>query len=192
MKKSGNKIYLFRHGRTHDNIDGEFSGWRNTRLVKSGIDDARIVAERLKKKKFQVAIHSRLIRSKQTLKEVLKTHPECKLILEDDRMIERNYGNFNGLTHLSIVKKCGPKKYDGWHRGFKNRPPKGESFADVEKRVKSFIKDLKKFIKKNKVDVAISAHGNSIRLFRRIWEKLGLKETMDLYVPYDKVFEYEV
>jgi len=186
------RIYLFRHGRTHDNVDGEFSGWRDTRLVKSGVDDARIVAERLKKKKFQVAFHTRLVRSKQTLKEVLKFHPECKIILEDDRMIERNYGDLNGLTHLSIVKKKGPELYDKWHRGWNSRPPRGESFADIEKRVKSFIKDLKKFMRKNEVDVVISAHGNSIRLLRKIMERLSIKETVELCIPYNVVFEYVV
>ena len=186
------KIYLFRHGRTNDNIDGEFSGWRNTRLVKSGVDDARIVAERLKKKKFQVAFHTRLVRSKQTLKEVLRFHPECKVILVDDRMIERNYGDLNGFTHLSIVKKKSPEMYDKWHRGWNSRPPNGESFSDVGKRVGKFIKDLKKFMRKNKVDVVVSAHGNSIRLFRKIMEKLSIKEAVELYVPYDVVFEYSV
>ena len=186
------RVYLFRHGRTHDNVDGEFSGWRNTRLVKSGIDDARIVAERLKGKKIPVAFHTRLIRSKQTLKEVLKFHPECKIVLCDDRMIERNYGKLNGLTHLNIVRKKGPELYDKWHRGWDSRPPGGESFADVEKRVRSFIKDLKRFVKKNDVDVMISAHGNSIRLFRKVMEGLSIKEVVAINVPYDVVFEYVV
>ena len=44
-------IYLFRHGRTEDNISGKFSGWRNSKLAKSGKDDAKIVALRLKNKK---------------------------------------------------------------------------------------------------------------------------------------------
>ncbi len=189
---SGLKIYLFRHGRTHDNIDGEFSGWRDSSLVKSGFDDAKIIAARLKNKKFQVAFHTRLKRSKQTLSVVLKQHPECDLQVEDDRMIERNYGKLNGHTHYQIVKKYSPEKYDSWHRSFNTRPPGGESFKDVEKRVKSFIKDLKIFMNKNNVSVAISAHGNSIRLFRKIWEKLSVKETVSMDVPYDKVFTYEV
>jgi len=192
MKRGKFKIYLFRHGKTQDNVEGDFSGWHNSRLIKSGVDDAKIVSERLRKKKFQVAIHSSLMRSKQTLKEVLKTHPECKLILEDDRIIERNYGKFNNRSHLEIVRKNSPEMYDKWHRGFNVRPPGGESFVDVEKRVKSFIKDLKKFIRKNKVSVAISAHGNSIRLFRKIMEKASRKETTGWFIPYDKVFEYSV
>lgn len=187
-----NKIYVFRHGKTEYNVAGKFTGWRKTKLAKPGIDDAKIVALRMKDKKFGVAIHTSLPRSIETLKYVLKDHPECKMILEDDRMIERSYGNLSGRTHLSVVQEKGPKQYDKWHRGWNTRPPKGESFKDVEKRVKEFVKDLKKFIKKNKVNVAISAHGNSIRLLRKVMEGLSIKETTHLYVPYDNILEYNV
>ena len=62
----------------------------------------------------------------------------------------------------------------------------------VEKRVKSFIEDLKKFMKKNKVNVAISAHSNSIRFFRKIMEKISKEEAIKWFIPYDKVFEYNI
>jgi bisphosphoglycerate-dependent phosphoglycerate mutase len=62
----------------------------------------------------------------------------------------------------------------------------------VEKRVGSFVKDLKVFMKKNNVSVAISAHGNSIRLFRKIMEKASIAETVKWFIPYDKVFTYEI
>jgi 2,3-bisphosphoglycerate-dependent phosphoglycerate mutase len=90
------------------------------------------------------------------------------------------------------VKKFGVEKYDLWHRSWNVAPPKGESFADVEKRVKIFVADLKKLVKKEKMNVAISAHGNSIRLLRKIMEGLSVKETCELYIPYDKVYEYEL
>ncbi len=188
MKKS--KVFLFRHGQTFYNRDSKFTGWVDSDLSKTGKEDAEIVALRLKNKKIGVAIHTSLSRSKDTLKEVLKFHKNVKLI-EDDRMVERNYGNLNGKTHLQVVKKSGFKKYDLWHREFNYRPPKGESFADVEKRVRSFIEDLKKIVKKEKTNIAISAHGNSIRLFRKIMENLSIKETCELFIPYDQVFEYE-
>ena len=47
-------------------------------------------------------------------------------------------------------------------------------------------------MKKNKVNVMISAHGNSIRLFRKIMEKASKKETTSWFIPYDKVYEYEM
>jgi bisphosphoglycerate-dependent phosphoglycerate mutase len=192
--KRGYKIYLFRHGETTFNRDGRFTGFKDAKLTESGKRQARKIAKELKNKKFQVAIHTRLARSKDTLRPVLRFHPECKLILQDDRMIERSYGKLEGKKHSTIIKKYGSMQYDNWHRGYevKDRPPKGECFADVEERVKAFIKDLKKFMKKNKVNVAISAHGNSIRLFRKIMERASKKSVVKWFIPYDKVFEYSV
>jgi 2,3-bisphosphoglycerate-dependent phosphoglycerate mutase len=191
VKKKRFKVYLFRHGQTRFNRDGMFTGWTDSKLTKKGKQDAQIVAERLKDKKFQVAFHTRLSRSKDTLTEVLKFHPECKQIIQDDRMIERNYGKLNKHFHLWVVKKFNPKKYDEWHRGWNTRPPKGESFSDVEKRVKAFIRDLKAFMKENQCNVAISAHGNSIRLFRKIMEKAKPKDAITWFIPYDNYYEYE-
>jgi len=215
------KIYLFRHGETTFNRDGRFTGHMEAKLTIRGQRHAKKIAEKLKDKKFGVAIQTRLSRSKATLKSVLKFHPECKIILEDNRMIERSYGNLEGTMHKQFINKIGKQSYDlrihgdaienlepklrnrveeflgnaeyrTIHRGYKIAAPGGESFADVEKRVKSFIKDLKKFMRKNKVNVVISAHGNSIRLFRKIMERASKESVMKWSIPYDKVFEYSV
>jgi len=215
------KIYLFRHGKTFFNTKGIFTGWKDSKLTSEGIKNAKKVAEILKKKKFQVAFQTRLSRSKDTLKYVLKYHPECKKIITDNRMIERRYGVLEGISHEKFIEDVGKKivvlkiegdafenlsleerkkigkflgkeEYKAIHRGYNVKVPKGESFADVEKRVKKFIVYLKKFIKKNKVNVAISAHGNSIRLFRKIMEKSSREQTIKWFIPYDRVFEYNV
>jgi len=186
------KIYLFRHGQTFYNQNKIFTGFKDSKLTPLGFKQAGIIARKIKNKKFGVAFYTRLTRSKQTMKVILKNHPECKKLIKDDRMIERSYGSLSGKKHAIIIKTKGQEKFDKWHRDFNTRPPRGESFADVEKRVKSFIKDLKKFVKKEKVNVAISAHGNSIRLFRKVWEKLSVKKTEEMFIPYDKVFEYVV
>jgi len=192
MVKKEQRIYIFRHGQTKFNRDNKFTGLIDTKLTKAGLGDAQIVAERLRNQKFQVAFHTSLSRSKNTLNEVLKDHPECLHVFEDNRMIERNYGSLNGKTHLEVVKKFSPEIYDLWHRSWDKRPPKGESFKDVERRVKEFITFLKAYMKKNSVNVAISAHGNSIRLFRKIMEGLSIKETCEMYVPYDRVYGYVI
>jgi len=213
------KVYLFRHGKTFFNAKGIFTGWKESKLAPEGIKNAKKVAEILKKKKFQVAFQTRLSRSKDTLKYVLKFHPECKKIITDDRMIERSYGILEGTSHKNFIDEIGKKmvdlkiegnaienlspnerkkvekflgeeEYKTIHRGYNVAVPKGESFADVEKRVKKFIIYLKKFIKKNKVNAAISAHGNSIRLFRKIMEKTSKNKAVGWFIPYDKVFEY--
>jgi len=215
------KIYIFRHGQTTYNRDAKFTGFRDPLLTKLGVAQAKKIAKKLRNKKFQIAFETRLRRSKETLHHVLKYHPECKKIIVDDRMIERNYGKLNGTTHESFIHNVGKKlirldaegdayenlsiedrkkvehflgeeEYNLIHRGYNVPPPGGESFAMVEKRVNSFIRDLIKLIRKKKVNVTISAHGNSIRLFRKIIEKASKEEAIKWVIPYDDYYEYTV
>ena len=77
-------------------------------------------------------------------------------------------------------------------RSYSAKPVGGESVKMVEKRVNSFIKDLLSIMKRDKVNVAISAHGNSIRPFRKYFEHLSIQEMMQLEQPFDSYFEYTV
>jgi len=186
------KIYLFRHGQTYYNKNKIFTGWKDSRLTSLGKKQAEIIAKKLKNKQIDIAFQTSLSRSKDTLKYVLKYHPECKEIITANRMIERAYGDLEGKSHKIIIEKYGKEQYEKWHRGW-NKPPKnGESFKMIEKRVKIFIKNLTNFMKKNKVNVCISSHGNSMRLFRKIMEKATIKETCSWNIPYDKYFEYNI
>ncbi len=136
-------------------------------------------------------------------------------------MIERSYGDLEGTTHRQFINKIGKQEYNleirgdfitdlgpnmrkqiekflgeteynAIHRGYNVAAPNGESFTDVEKRVGEFIKDLKKFVRKNKVNIVISAHGNSIRLFRKIMEGTPKEESIKWFIPFDKVFTYKI
>jgi len=190
-KKEKYYVFLFRHGQTTYNRDHVFTGWKDAKLTDEGKEHAKKIAEKLKKKKIGLAIQSKLLRSKNTLKYVLEYHPECKKIITDNRIIERSYGSLAGYKHSTIINKYGKEQYEKWHRGFRDRPPKGECFADVEIRVRDFFKDLKKVIKKEKTNIAISAHGNSIRLFRKVMEGLSINKTEQINIPYEKVYIYE-
>ena len=112
MKRKEFRIYLFRHGQTTFNRDGRFTGWMDSKLTVKGKRHALKIARQLKDKKIDVAIHTRLSRSKDTLSPVLKFHPECKIILEDDRMIERSYGDLEGETHEHFIDRIGKQEYD--------------------------------------------------------------------------------
>ncbi|MFA5992467.1 MAG: histidine phosphatase family protein [Candidatus Pacearchaeota archaeon] len=223
LKKEGKScfIYLFRHGQTYYNKEGIFTGWKESRLTPLGIKQARTIAKKLKNKQIDLAYQTKLSRSRDTLKEVLKFHSECRKIITDNRMIERNYGKLNGMKHEQFIKNIGDKMYNLLkegdaivslspsmrkrvekflgeeeykliHRGYNIPPIGGESFAMVEKRVKPFIQDLIGKIKKDRVNVAISAHGNSIRLFRKIMEHSSVEQMTKWFIPYDKVFVYKI
>jgi len=214
-------IYLFRHGQSYFNRAHKFTGWKDSNLTVLGIKQARKVARKLKNKQIDLAYQSHLSRSKRTLQEVLKFHPECKKIITDDRIIERSYGKLQGYSHSQYSQKFGLKDYQVFYRWHKNdhltaqerkllrdklgeeelqiirrsydvKPPQGESIKMVEKRVLLFIKDLLKKMKKEKINVAISAHGNSMRPFLRYFEKLSITQMMKLENPFDDYFEYTI
>lgn len=185
------KIYLFRHGQTHFNKRKMFTGWKDATWTGKGRINASIVAKKLKNKSIDIAFSSTLTRSKETLNEVLKFHKGV-IVFRDDRMIERCYGELQGHSHVSFIKKHGKNLFDKYHRSYNFPPPDGESVRMVEGRVRSFLKDLLIFIKKYKVNVAISAHGNSMRPFRRHFEKASIKQMMSWEMPYDDFFEYSV
>lgn len=185
-------IYLFRHGQTHFNRQKRFTGWLDADWTSEGVRNARRTAIKLKDKRIDVAFETSLKRSIRTLKEVLKFHPECYLKLKDDRMMERCYGVLQGHSHASFIREHGKALFDKYHRAYNFPPPKGESVKMVEGRVGSFIKDLLAFVKKYKVNVAISAHGNSMRPFRRYFEKASIAKMMKWEMPYDTFFEYSI
>lgn len=186
------KIYLFRHGQTFYNKNKIFTGWKDSKLTPLGIKQAKIIARKLKNKKFQIAYTSDLSRCKATLREVLKYHPECKKTIVDWRLRERSYGKLEGISHKKFIEKYGIEKFNIYHRSYDVAPPAGESIKKVEKRVLSFIKDMLKLMKKEKVNVAVCASGNSMRPFRRYFEHLTIEEMMKLENPWDDYFEYSV
>jgi len=185
-------IYIFRHGETYYNRSKRFTGWVNSRVTSEGIKQANLIAQKLREKAFRIAFKTSLSRSSTSLKIVLRYHPECKRVIVDDRMIERSYGYLEKKYHKTIVKKYGKRQFDIWHRSYDVPPPGGESIQMVEKRVLSFIKDLVILMEREKVNVVISAHGNSMRPFRRYFENLTIKQMMALENPYDKCFDYIV
>jgi len=185
-------IYFFRHGETYYNRSKRFTGHVNSRLTSKGIKQSYRVAEKLKEKKIHVAFKSSLSRSSDSLRIVLKYHPECKRVIVDDRLIERSYGELEMKYHKTVIRNYGKEQFDIWHRSYDISPPGGESIEMVEKRILSFIEDLILLMKRERVNVVISAHGNSIRPFRRYFESLNIREMMDLKTSQDQYFDYIV
>lgn len=169
-------LYLFRHGETYDNKRRIFSGWRQSRLTKTGIKQTEILAKKLKNKKIDVIIESRLIRSKQTRKIVAKYHSNVK-IEKNDRIIERNYGDLTGKSKIKMMQ-IDPEIAAEYRRSYDFPPPHGESIKMVEKRVFPFCRELVKRMKKEKINVAISAHSNSMRVMRRFFEKMSIERML--------------
>jgi len=183
-------VYIFRHGETVHNRDKIFSGWSKTHLTKKGKQQAARVGKKLKNKKFAMCFSSDQDRAIETAKIVLKHHKGVPIIV-DARLRERDYGKLTGTSKTELQKK-NPRQYLIWHRSYNVGPPGGENFKMVNARVRPFIKDLIKIMKSFKVNVAISAHGNSIRPLRKYFEKLTISQMRKIENPHDKYWAFRV
>ena len=184
------KLFVFRHSETFDNRHGIFSGWRDSELTSKGLLQAQKIAEQLKQYRIDYAFTSHLSRAKKTLEIVLEAHPTAPVFI-DDRLIERCYGLLQGKSKRKIASSD-PEWYAQVHRGYESAPPKGESLRMVEKRVLSFLKQLRGWLGQAPGNVAISCHSNSIRPIRRVFENLRLEQVLQLESPQDRAMIYEL
>lgn len=177
VNSGDNYFIVFRHGLSEDNIKRVFSGWRDeTPLTQEGIDNAKGLSELVKLLDLDVIITSDQVRSQQTAKYVIGDNfPNIKWEI-DSRIKERNYGDLNGMSKEELMK-TDPENAIKWRRSYDIAPPHGESIKMVEARVKPFLDELKDRIKKEKINVAVSAHGNSMRAIRHIMENMDIVTT---------------
>jgi broad specificity phosphatase PhoE len=82
----------------------------------------------------------------------LDTHPE---------LIEQRLGDWEGLPHESFLERLRQKPHPFWSISVEERPPGGESFADVIARVGPALDGLVEAHAGG--DVVVVAHGGSIR-----------------------------
>ncbi|MEK6938056.1 MAG: histidine phosphatase family protein [Nanoarchaeota archaeon] len=167
------RLLLVRHGETEENKAGIIQGWLPGKLTPLGIKQAQQLAKRLKWLKIDYAFSSDLTRCVDTTQEILKYHLKTKLTL-DKRIRERNLGIFQGTKRNKSDWEALPDEGNEYFR----TPEGGESFAEVQKGVKKFLKEL---IKEHSQDtILVVTHGGTLIVFRSLLEK---KDISDLIQP---------
>jgi len=146
-KKYNNKYFILRHGEALSNKKEVCSCWpekfRNPLTLK-GRRQIKEAAKRIKTKGIDFIFASDVLRTRQTA-EIVGKALGIKPVY-DKRLREYNVGIFNGQTIKSFRKflpAAGMKR-------FRNKPPKGETYADVKKRMLDFLKEIdKRYSQKN-------------------------------------------
>lgn len=153
------KLIMVRHGETIENKKGITQGHIPGTLSKKGKEQSMLLAKRLDDIKIDVIFTSDLRRAKDTAKIIAKFHKNAKFI-EDKRLRERSFGIYNGKPRKVVFENV-------WQKNdLSYRPPEGESFEDVIKRLKDFYKEvLKNCAKKT---ILVVAHGGVLIFLTRL------------------------
>ncbi|MBU1201507.1 MAG: histidine phosphatase family protein [Nanoarchaeota archaeon] len=123
------KLILTRHGRTVENEKGILQGHQPGKLSKTGLEQAKKLALRLKSEKIDFIYSSDLARAADTTREIAKFHPKTPLFLVEE-LRESDLGSFSGKHREDI----------DWN----NRPKDVESLSSMKKRVKKLLDDVYK------------------------------------------------
>ncbi len=138
-------ITYFVHGTTTDNEQGIGTGWSPGELSEIGKRQSIELKELIKDKKFDVVFCSDLKRAIDSARLIFENKVP---IVQDKRLRECNYGY--------LTREKSEKIYTLMSKHIETPFSNGESYRDVEKRIRSFLKDLlKNYPDKN---VAIIAH----------------------------------
>jgi broad specificity phosphatase PhoE len=139
------KITYFVHGTTTDNESHISSGWKDVELSEKGIQQSKDLREQTKDKAFDVVFCSDLKRAHDSAHI---TWEGIFPIVEDSRLRECNYGDYNGKSSDEVEPMQEKSMYEPF--------PNGESYEMVKDRISAFLKDLKE--KYDGKSVAIVAH----------------------------------
>ena len=166
-------LYIVRHGTTKWNEEKRMQGMKDIPLSPKGIEEAKRVAEELKKHTVHAIYTSSLSRAYETARAIARYH--VVLIHKKDELREGNFGVFEGLTwdelinHELILSR--PKNIDRFY----DKTGDGESIHELYLRTSREIDAI--LAKHNKESVVIVSHGMAIK---SMFYHLGLVSKEDI------------
>jgi 2,3-bisphosphoglycerate-dependent phosphoglycerate mutase len=179
-------LVLVRHGQSQWNEKNLFTGWKDPDLTEKGEKEAIEAGLALKESgyKFDIMFTSVLLRAKRTGKLILeKMGQEDLKTFENEALNERNYGDLAGLNKDDARKKWGEDQVHEWRRSFDIVPPGGESLKMTAERVLPYFEETILPLLKEKSDILVAAHGNSLRALVMQLDKLNSDEVVKLEIP---------
>ena len=97
------KVFITRHGQTEWNSLGRLQGRKDIELNEVGKEQALITGEKIKDEKIDIIITSPLKRARETA-EIINKQLNVEII-EDDRLIERDYGELEGINKFKLKEE---------------------------------------------------------------------------------------
>ncbi|MDW7695711.1 2,3-bisphosphoglycerate-dependent phosphoglycerate mutase [Flammeovirgaceae bacterium SG7u.111] len=177
-------LVILRHGKSLWNIEHRFTGTVDIKLSPVGVKEAEDAADRLRDMKFDAAFTSSLSRAKDTLQIMLGKNNQLHTHIKVNKALNPNYlGDLEGQKKEDLVEKFGASKVRCWQKSYSATPPNGESLLDISNRIIDFYEKEVIPLLKQKKNVLLVAHGNSLRALMMYLESLTPESTKNLNLP---------
>lgn len=214
------KLVLIRHGESAWNLENRFTGWTDVDLSETGINEAHLGGQLLKKEgySFDFAYTSVLKRAIRTLWIVLDEMDLMWIPVERAwQLNERHYGALQGLNKAETAEKYGKEQVHIWRRSYSTPPPALDwnderhphfdpRYAGLSKEELPACESLELTLKrvmpfwhstivpriKSGQNVLIAAHGNSLRALVKHLSHISDDEIVELNIPTGVPLVYEL
>ena len=202
-------LILLRHGNSTWNQQNLFTGWVDVDLSDQGRQEAKRAGELLAKSGLEpdLLYTSLLKRAINTANIALDAAGRSWIDVKRSwRLNERHYGALQGKDKAQTLAEYGPEQFQLWRRSFDVPPPPikdGDEFSQAgDKRYQNLGADLPRTeclkdvlvrflpvweeIKSDLVagnTVLVTAHGNSLRAFVKLLDKISDEDIAELNIP---------
>jgi len=167
------RLICIRHGQTDWNRTFRIQGQQDSNLDELGIEQARLVGERLKTMPDIKAIYaSDLKRAFHTAEAIAKHHPHLT-IQPDQRLREAHFGDWETRLWPNVMDEE-EDRVNAWMRDVTAvTPPNGESMFQFTDRVREFLNET--LPKHEEGTVLIVSHGGTVRAIVSVLMNFPLK-----------------
>ena len=167
------RLLITRHSKTIWNEKRLLQGRMDSKLTVRGIEEARILGEFLKDETIDVVYSSPIGRAYHTAKLIF---PDKKII-EDDRLMEMAFGDYEGKNVAELVTY--EDYHDLWHNPqAQSRLPNGESYQEIKDRMQSFYDDIRE--KHQNQTVFVVTHGMAFIILQAVIMNLEIKDLVSI------------
>ncbi len=158
------ELFVFRHGETDWNKELRFQGHTDIPLNGSGIEQAEVLARKLRPFAPQVILSSDLVRARETAR--IANEGLGVPVIVSEKLRECQLGEAEGVFQYKITERFGPESLDRWNSvakedlgfGFPGGETKAELLLRLRAYLENYIQNQSEFVR-----IAISTHGGCLR-----------------------------
>lgn len=176
------KLYLTRHGETDWNKEGRWQGHTDIALNETGRAQAAALAARLSALQIGHIVASDLARARQTA-EIVAQHLGIATVHVDQRLRERSFGVFEGLTREEVAARY-PTEWSDYQEDKRITPPGAEPHELVIARVHEAVLHV---LRTASATALVVTHGGSLRVLLSVLSGVAIAP-----VPNTAVFEVQM
>lgn len=184
-------LFLIRHGQTHWNLEGKYTGQSDIPLNSTGRLQALQAALVFRNAPPDAFYASDLTRAIETAEIVANGCGFLAQIETDSRLREINQGVWEGMHFEDIKAKWGAEFTARESNPLKVAAPGGETVGEVQKRVLAALVEICRAYKPD-ARIAIVAHGLTLAIVRAWHLNQPIQDVWSLIPPNAKVLEITV